>query len=178
MNCASPSRPAIAPGREICNRPLHCLIALPEFHVLHLGALTPVESALARRLLRYKHSPSVSLLATTLTSASNLYQSKGFKSLLFDTLIGMSPVTPLESALTQTARGRGEALHRSPLSRKLLIYKRIAACGKALAFTDSLRLPGSAALSSPRQIVSHERSAVSKPALSTDHGTRNTEHLR
>src|SRR5579859_6598453 len=69
-------------------------------------SLTPLESALTDCCLSYKQNASLSPLESALTDRPHLPDSAQFKTLSFDTLSDHSPVTPLESALTEN-RGEG-----------------------------------------------------------------------
>jgi len=125
MNFASPSRPDILARSEIRDRSRRRPSALPESQITCPVALTPVESALTKRLLRYKQFAPVNPVFSILTSTTNLYQSKDVKSLWIDTLINASRVTPLESALTKTPGGRGDPSLGFRLSRNLFNINQI-----------------------------------------------------
>ncbi len=88
-------------------------------------ALNPLESALPRPLLNYKQNVPVSPAFSTLVRPSNLYQSKDFKTLSFDTLSSCCHVTLLESALTKTQGGRGTPRLQSPISCNTLIINEL-----------------------------------------------------
>src|SRR5271165_388259 len=88
-------------------------------------ALTRLESALPRPLLKCKQIAPVSQLLSTLTSPLNLYQSKGFKLPSFDTFTKNSHVTPLECALTEIPGGRGTPPIPPRFSRNTLNTNRI-----------------------------------------------------
>jgi len=119
MNSDSPSRPTVPLQREVRYSALRRPWVLPESQIAQFRALTLLESALTRRLLQSKPSAPVSPFISTLTRTANLYQSKGFKSVWFDTLTNMLRVTPLESALTKALGGRGGTSLASRLVRNL-----------------------------------------------------------
>ena len=67
--------------------------------------LTPLDSALTDCCLSYKQNGPVSPLESALPNASHLLDSAHFETACFDTLAPLSPVTPLESALTKNTGG-------------------------------------------------------------------------
>src|SRR5713226_6951965 len=67
--------------------------------------LTPLDSALTDCCLSYKQNAPVSLLESALPNASHLLDSAHFETSCFDTLASLSPVTPLDSALTKNTGG-------------------------------------------------------------------------
>src|SRR5258708_40082432 len=76
--------------------------------------LTPLDSALTDCCLSYKQNAAISPLESALPNASHLLDSAHFETTCFDTLASLSPVTPLESALTKNTRGGGTP--RTPAS--------------------------------------------------------------
>src|SRR5258708_5080614 len=77
--------------------------------------LTPLKFALTDCCLSYKQNVPVSPLESALTNASHLLESAHLKTPCFDTLAPLSPLTPLESALTKTPGGWGALTSRCPL---------------------------------------------------------------
>src|SRR5260370_8361064 len=73
--------------------------------------LTPLDSALTDCCLSYKQNAPVSPLESALPNASHLLDSAYIKAPCFDTLARLSPVTPLESALTKNTGGGGTSKH-------------------------------------------------------------------
>src|SRR5258708_18176461 len=75
--------------------------------------LTPLESALTDCCLSYKQNAAISALESAIPNASHLLDSAHFEPACFDPLASLSPVTPLESALTKNTGGGGESLRLS-----------------------------------------------------------------
>jgi hypothetical protein len=172
MNRTSPARPLAEDQNPRSADPSSYRLA-PHFQ------LTTLESALPRWLPKYKQFRPISLLFATLTGIRNLYHSKDFKVLSFDTLSRRSPVTLLECALTENRGERGTPPFPPASRRNSFIVNKITDSSPTCKNVSNEpnhsahRDPALVSYTSSTSLTSSPTQRAPEPRV-TDHGSRIT----